>query len=98
MSNIETLESLPPLMDAIPRLQAQSVLHMGHNKLYGLLRLGLLDAVKDGPRTLITIESIRRYQASRPRATFLPPVPAKNNFDTLTRKRPARRLPRRGRE
>jgi hypothetical protein len=98
MSNIDTLDSLSPLMDAIPRLLAQSVLHMGHNKLYGLLRRGELEAVKDGPRTLITIKSIRRYQANRPRATFLPPVPAKNNFDTLKSKRPARRLPRRGRE
>jgi hypothetical protein len=89
MSNIETLESLPPLMDAIPRLQAQAVLHCGHNKLYMLLREGKLDAVKDGAKTLITIESIRRYQAARPRATFMPPVPQKNNFETL--KRPARR-------
>ena len=64
----EILDSLPPsLMDAIPRLQAQAVLHMGHNKLYGLLRLGVLDAVKDGPRTLITIESIRRYRDARPK-------------------------------
>jgi hypothetical protein len=70
MSNIDTLDALPPLMDAVPRLDAQAILHVGHNKLYGLLRLGLLDAVKDGARTLITVESIRRYQASRPQATF----------------------------
>jgi hypothetical protein len=88
MSNIDPLESLPPLMDAVPRLQAQSVLHMGHNKLYGLLRRGELEAVKDGPRTLITIDSIRRYQANRPRATFQPPAPTLNNFHTLKRKRP----------
>jgi len=86
MSNIDTLESLSPLMDAIPRLQAQAVLHMGHNKLYELLRRGELDAVKDGSKTLITIESIRRYQAARPRATFMPPVPQKNNFETLKRR------------
>ena len=91
MSNIDTLESLPPLMDAVPRLQAQSVLHMGHNKLYGLLRRGELEAVKDGTRTLITVDSIRRYQASRPRATFLPPAPKQNNFHTLKKKRPIQR-------
>jgi hypothetical protein len=87
MSNIDTLDSLPPLMDAIPRLQAQAVLHMGHNKLYGLLRRGELEAVKDGPRTLITIESIRRYQGARPRATFRPPAPSQNNFHTLKKQR-----------
>ena len=89
MSDIDTLESLPPLMDAVPRLQAQSVLHMGHNKLYGLLRRGELEAVKDGPRTLITVESIRR--ANRPRASFLPPAPPQNNFQTLKKKRPTER-------
>jgi hypothetical protein len=89
MSNIDTLDSLSPLMDAIPRLQAQAVLHMGHNKLYELLRRGELDAIKDGPRTLITIESIRQYQAARPKAIFKPPVSQKNNFETL--KRPTRR-------
>jgi hypothetical protein len=91
MSDIDILESLPPLMDAVPRLQAQSVLHMGHNKLYELLRRGELEAVKDGPRTLITIDSIRRYQANRPRATFLPPVAPQNNFHTLKKKRPTQR-------
>jgi hypothetical protein len=95
MSDIDTLESLPPLMDHVPRILAQTILHCGHNKLYGLLRRGELDAVKDGPRTLITVESIRRYQANRPRATFQPPAPTQNNFHTLKRKRPAQRRARR---
>jgi hypothetical protein len=84
------IDTLTPLMDAIPRLQAQSILHLGHNKLYALLRRGELEAVKDGPRTLITIESIRRYQAQRPRAVFMPPAPPANNFHTLKQK-PIRR-------
>jgi hypothetical protein len=87
MSSIDTLH---PLKLSIPRLEAQQVLNLGHNKLYGLLRKGELEAVKDGPRTLITIESIKRYQASRPRATFLPPARQQNNFATLKRK-PSRR-------
>jgi hypothetical protein len=85
------IDTLPPLMDAVPRLQAQAILCMGHNKLYALLRRGQLEAVKDGPRTLITIESIRAYQAGRPRAVFMPPAPPSNNFATLKRKRPTRR-------
>jgi CBS-domain-containing membrane protein len=75
----------------VPRLQAQEILHCSHNKLYNLLREGELQALKDGARTLITIQSIRRYQASRPRATFLPPAPRQNNFHTLKKKRPIQR-------
>jgi hypothetical protein len=91
MSEISTLESIPPLMDSVPRLEAQAILHIGHNKLYELFRLGLLDAIKDGSRTFVTIESIRRYQASRPRATFKPPAPKQNNFADLQRRRAAAR-------
>jgi hypothetical protein len=36
------------------------------------LARGDLEAVKDGARTLVTMESIRRKHASRPRATFQP--------------------------
>jgi len=80
MPNIETLESLSPLADVVTRLKAQEILCLGHNKLYELLRRGELVALKDGPRTLITIESLKRYQANRPRAVFkpltsLPPAP-----------------------
>jgi hypothetical protein len=48
---------------------------MGHTKLYEELGKGNLDAVKDGPRTLITVESILRYQANRPVAVFKKPPP-----------------------
>jgi hypothetical protein len=85
MSDIE--QSLSPLTDSVPRLEAQAILRMGHNKLYEQLRLGNLDAVKDGPRTYITVESIRRYQASRPKATFLPPAVRQNNFHTIKHQR-----------
>lgn len=88
MSDIGTLA---PLMDAVPRVQAQEILHFGHNKLYRLLRSGELEAVKDGPRTLVTVKSIRRYQAGRPRATFKPPAPKQNYFHTMKDRRPAQR-------
>jgi hypothetical protein len=83
-------DTLHPLTLSVPRLQAQEILKLGHNKLYTLLRRGELQAVKDGPRTYVTVESIRRYQANRPKATFLPPPPKHNTFHTF-RDRPARR-------
>jgi hypothetical protein len=64
---------------------------MGHNKLYELLRAGKLDALKDGNRTMITIESIRRYQAARPKATFLPPVPSADRREPPSIRRRRRR-------
>jgi hypothetical protein len=80
---------LSPLCDVVTRLDAQAILCIGHNTLYEALRNGKLEAVKDGTKTLITIASLKRYQANRARAVFKPPVPQKNNFETL--KRPARR-------
>ena len=91
--SVDTLE-LPPLIDALPRLQAQAILCMSHNKLYRKLRAGELDAVKDGSRTLITIASIRRYQANRPKATFMPPVEPISGFHTI-KPRPTRRRSKR---
>jgi hypothetical protein len=91
MSNIETLESLSPLVDVVTRLKAQEILCLGHNRLYELLRRGELVALKDGAKTLITIESIRRYQAARPRATFMPPpAPRPNSFPVRRRRSKAR--------
>jgi hypothetical protein len=87
----EILDTLSPLADVVTRLKAQEILCLGHNRLYELLRSGELQAYKDGAKTLVTIESIRRYRAKRPRAIFKPPVPRKNNFETLDRTAPRRR-------
>ncbi len=83
------IDTLHPLKLSIPKLEAQQVLNLGHNKLYALLRRGELEAVKDGPRTYITVESIRAYQERRPKAIFLSPAPPVNNFHTL--RKPTRR-------
>jgi hypothetical protein len=75
------------LIFSVPKPVAQRALNCGKTKLHDLLGLGLLDAVKNGPRTEITVESIRRYQASMPRATFkLPNPPRLEDLDRLHRK------------
>jgi hypothetical protein len=66
---------LVSLVKAVPTKKAQAILNMGHSKLYEELGKGNLSAVKDGSRTLITAESILRYQADRPVAVFKPPPP-----------------------
>ena len=90
----EILDTLSPLADVVTRLEAQAILCVGHNKLYALLRRGELVAVKDGAKTLITIESLRRYQANRPKATFMPPVEPISGFHTI-KPRPTRRRSKR---
>jgi hypothetical protein len=62
------------LIFSVPKLDAQRILHIGKTRLYELLGLGLLDGVKNGQRTEITIESIKRYQASLKRVTFKAPA------------------------
>ena len=78
MSELDThdpFHSIHPLRASVPKLEAQHVLNIGKTRLHELLGLGLLDAVKNGTRTEITVESIKRYQASMPPATFKPPGP-----------------------
>jgi hypothetical protein len=86
---------LASLVKAVPQKKAQIILNMGHTKLYNELGKGNLDAVKDGNRTLITTESILRYQASRPAAVFKrPPPPRLDSLGKLhakQRERAARR-------
>jgi hypothetical protein len=75
---------LASLVKAVPTKKAQAILNVGHSKLYEELGKGNLDAVKDGTRTLITTESILRYQANRPPAVFkAPPAPRLDNLDKL---------------
>ena len=78
MSELDThdpFHSIHPLRASVPKLEAQHVLNIGKTRLHELLGLGLLDAVKNGTRTEITVESIKRYQASMPPATFKTPGP-----------------------
>jgi hypothetical protein len=63
------------LIKSVPLKIASQVLHRGRSWLYDAVGAGLLDAVKNGPNTEITVESIRRYQASMPRASIRPPKP-----------------------
>jgi hypothetical protein len=75
------------LIFSVPKVDAQRILHIGKTKLHDLLGLGLLDAVKNGPRTEITVESIKRYQASMPRVAFKPPGPPRmESLDRLHEK------------
>ena len=90
MSELDTHDPFPffhPLRTSVPKREAQHVLNIGKTKLHDLLGEGKLDAVKNGPRTEITIESIKRYQASMQRATFKPPGPPRmESLDRLHQK------------
>jgi Helix-turn-helix domain len=46
---------------------------ISRSSVYEAIGNGELDAVKDGDRTLITMESIERRQAALPRAKIKPP-------------------------
>jgi hypothetical protein len=113
MSNTDTPESLPPfastnapfhfLIRSVPLKVAGQVLHRGRSWLYDAVGSGLLDAVKNGPNTEITVESIQRYQANMPRASIKPPKPPRlEDLDKLhakqrqraERRRAARRRPK----
>jgi excisionase family DNA binding protein len=87
---------LHSLMHSVPLVVAAEILHVGRSKLYDLLGAGKLEAVKDGTRVLVTVESIRRYQASMPRASFAPPKPPRlDNLDRLHAKQRQRAAQRR---
>jgi hypothetical protein len=43
--------------------QTKSILSLGHTKIYELIARGELDRVKCDGKTLITVESLRRYAA-----------------------------------
>ena len=49
------------------------------SQVYVMLGRGELDAVKDGSRTLITLESIERRQAALPTAKFKSPRPPRSH-------------------
>jgi hypothetical protein len=51
----------------------------GESTVYERLARGEYDAVKDGTRTIITLESIKRRRAGLPRATYQPLKPRTNH-------------------
>jgi hypothetical protein len=82
------------LVHSVPLLVAGEILHMGRSKLYDLLGEGKLQAVKDGTRVMVTVESIKQYQDSLPPATFARPKPPRlENLDRLHAKQRAERVP-----
>jgi hypothetical protein len=87
---------LASLVKAVLPKIAQGILGIGRTKMYDELGKGNLAAVKDGPRILITTESIARYQANRPAAVFKrPPPPRLDNLDKLHAKQRTERAKRR---
>jgi len=60
---------------AVP-IRAASALLGGKSRtgIYAAVGRGQLDFVKDGDRTLVTLESIERYQQSWPRAAIKAPA------------------------
>jgi excisionase family DNA binding protein len=52
---------------------ASQLTGISRSKIYDAIGRGELDAVKDGERTLITVESLERRQAALPRAKIAPP-------------------------
>jgi excisionase family DNA binding protein len=84
------------LIHSVPLLVAGEILHIGRTKIYDLLGEGKLQAVKDGTRVMITVESIKQYQASLPPATFARPKPPRlENLDRLHAKQREERTKRR---
>jgi hypothetical protein len=59
---------------SVPLKIAGQILHRSRSRLYELAGEGLLDFVKSGARSEVTIESIRRYQKSLPRNVIKPDV------------------------
>jgi hypothetical protein len=72
--------TLHPLATTVPLRVAGQILHVGRSKLYDLLGLGKLKAVKDGPKVMVLVQSIKDYQQSLPVAKFAPP---KSRLDDL---------------
>jgi hypothetical protein len=68
----------PPLRpQAVPIQRARVLLgDKSRSSIYEAVNEGKLDALKDGARTLITVESIERYMAALPRPARLTRLPA----------------------
>ena len=70
-SEIEDRTGLTLQPFAVKIAVAQTLLaDKARSEIYEAVGRGLLTAIKDGARTLITVESIQRYMASLPPAKF----------------------------
>ena len=69
---------LEPTAVSIP-VARQLLGNKSHSCLYDAIGRGELVAVKDHTKTLITLESIKQYMASLPRAKIKPPTPRRPN-------------------
>jgi hypothetical protein len=92
------VDSLEPIAVSIPR--ARHLLgDKCNSELYAAINEGHLVALKDGRKTLITVESIRAYMAALPRGTSMAalgePLSAQTKARVLGRRRTAKRRPTR---
>jgi hypothetical protein len=62
--------SLPPILCRIP--QAAAMIGRGERFVYEAIATGQIEAVKSDKRTLIVVESLRRYVAALPAAKIKP--------------------------
>jgi hypothetical protein len=61
---------LPLILCTIPH--AAAMIGRGQTFIYGAIGDGRIEAVKSDKRTLVVVESLRRYAAELPRATIKP--------------------------
>jgi hypothetical protein len=64
---------IPLILCTIPR--AAAMIGRGQTFIYGAIGDGRIEAVKSDKRTLVVVESLRRYAASLPPAKIKPPKP-----------------------
>jgi hypothetical protein len=69
-SSVSKLE-VEPILCSVP--QGCQMLSIGTQGMYDLIGAGLVEAVKRGTRTLLVVESLRRYAKTLPAATVSPP-------------------------
>jgi len=70
---VENTQDAPAVPFAVPIKEAQKLLgEKARSEVYEEIKKGALDAVKDGTKTLITMESIQRRQAALPRGLAKP--------------------------
>ncbi len=78
-----TTDSEPPIEPLLVSIKNTAAMTAaGVSTVWELVALGEYDAVKDGGRTKITMESIKRRLANLPRATFKAPAPRKRQRRT----------------
>jgi hypothetical protein len=69
-STVSKME-VEPILCSIP--QGCQMLSIGTQGMYDLIGSGLVEAVKRGTRTLLVVESLRRYAKTLPGAMVAPP-------------------------